>query len=162
MANRKAVNERTYSYKQLRTVAELSKKEADNWVRSGVIKSELPFGRRRRVYTFESLMEGWIAKQLADFSSRELLPKMMKGFRSCLKDHKIDINEVAPDPSIPRLMIQIYTRISHELMPGGGIRGVIVYAKRFEPRPEISKGIYLIVDLNQIAIDVYYAIGQFD
>jgi len=105
-------------------------------------------------------MEGRIVKQFADFASRELLPKMMDAFRRCLKENKIELDRVPSDPGIPRSLIQIYTRISREQMPGGGIRGVIAYAKRYEPTPGISKSVFLVVDLNLIAIEVHTAVGR--
>src|SRR5271156_3593815 len=100
----------TFSYKELRAVAGLSKKEADKWVQSGVIRSELPRGHRRRVYSFESLVDGSIAKQLADFSSRELLPKMMDKLRDHLKQQKINLRDFDPAQDHQRELVQIYTR----------------------------------------------------
>jgi len=146
----------TYSYKELRIVADLSKKEADKWVQSGVIRSELPPGHRRRVYNFESLVDGSIAKQLADFSSRELLPKMMEKFREYLKQQKINMRDFGPAPIYPRELVQIYTRVSRETIPGGGIRGVVVYVKRLDfEKFVIGKSLFITVDLNMVATEVH-------
>ena len=149
-------NRRTFSYKELRAVAGLSKKEADKWVQSGVIRSELPRGHRRRVYSFESLVDGSIAKQLADFSSRELLPRMMDKLRAHLKHEKIDMRDFDPAAICPHRLIQIYTRVSRETVPGGGIRGVVVYVKDLDlDRSVIGKSIYLIIDLRLVATEVH-------
>jgi len=100
-------------------------------------------------------VDGSIAKQLADFSSRELLPKMMDKFRAYLKHEKIDMRDFDPAAICPHRLIQIYTRVSRESVPGGGIRGVVVYVKDLDLDPSvIGKSIYLVVDLNLVATEV--------
>src|ERR1700752_4451454 len=85
---------RRFSYGQFRTAAGLSKKEADNWVKAGVIAAG-PANGHRREYHFESIFEGIIAKQLADFSSRELLPKTMAALRTSLKREGIEPTKIS-------------------------------------------------------------------
>ncbi len=82
---------RVLSYREFREVTGLSKKEADSWVKNRLIRAELASNGRRRIYRLDSVVEGLIAKQLADFSSRTLLPIMMTAFRQYLVDNKIDL-----------------------------------------------------------------------
>ncbi len=144
------------SYREFKEVTGLSKKEADSWVKNGLIRAELASNGRRRLYRLDSVIEGLIAKQLADFSSRTLLPTMMAAFRKYLADNKIDLMKLVPDPGAPKILIQLYTRISKEIMPGGGLRGVVAYVGRFEPRSQfIGKNVYLIVDLIGVVIEAW-------
>ena len=150
-----------FSYEEFRQVTGLSKKEADSWVQNALIRAELSSNGRRRRYRLESMMEGIIAKLLADFSSRELLENMMASLRQFLKDQRIDLSKISPDPSGPRLLVKIHTQRSKELMPGGGVRGVITYVSRYDPSSQrIEKGVFLIVDLTAIAIHAVSAIGR--
>ena len=57
---------RIFSYAQFRKVTDLSKKEADSWVSRGIVLAELSGDGRRRIYGYSSLMEGNIAKQVAE------------------------------------------------------------------------------------------------
>ena len=144
------------SYREFKQVTGLSKKEADSWVKNGLIRAELASNGRRRLYRLDSVIEGLIAKQLADFSSRTLLPTMMAAFRQHLQEEKVDLMKLVPDPSAPKILIQLYTRKSKEIMPGGGLRGVVAYVSRFDPRSEfIGKNVYLIVDLIGVAIEAW-------
>ena len=146
------------TYREFRQATGLSKKEADSWVKNGLISAELASNGRRRLYRLDSVVEGLIAKQLADFSSRTLLPIMMAGFRQHLRDTKIDLMKLPPNPRVPKILIQLYTRKSKEIMPGGGLRGVIAYVDRFrfEPRSEdIGKNVYLIIDLIGVVIEAW-------
>ena len=144
------------SYREFRKATGLSKKEADSWVKKGVIRAELAPNGRRRLYRLDSVIEGLIAKQLADFSSRMLLPIMMAAFHQHLAEQRIDLMKLVPDPSAPKILIQLYTRKSKEIMPGGGLRGVIAYVGRFDPRSEfIGKNVYLIVDLIGVVIEAW-------
>ncbi len=144
------------SYHEFREVTGLSKKEADSWVKNGLIGAELASNGRRRLYRLDSVIEGLIAKQLADFSSRTLLPIMMTAFRQHLAERKIDLMKLPPDPSAEKILIQLYTRKSKEIMPGGGLRGVVAYVGRFDPRSEfIGKNVYLIVDLIGVVIEAW-------
>ena len=101
---------RVLSYREFRAVTGLSKKEADGWVKNGLIRAELASNGRRRLYRLDSVVEGLIAKQLADFSSRTLLPIMMAALRQYLVDHKLDLMKLEPNPSAPKILIQLYTR----------------------------------------------------
>jgi hypothetical protein len=150
----------TFSYAQFREVAGLSKKEADGWTKSGVIRAELtPNGKRR--YRFDSIVEGLIARQLADFSSRLLLPKMMEGLRGFLKSEKIDLIKLDPNPAAGKLLIQLYTRLSKEVMAGGGVRGVITYVSRFDPYSTwIGKTVFLILDLSGVVLAAHDGIAR--
>jgi hypothetical protein len=151
---------RTFSYAEFRAATGLSKKEADGWVQAGVIQAEPANGHRRR-YRFESIFEGIIAKQLADFSSRELLPKTMAALREFLRREGITIANIRLDLSEPRLLLQIYTRVSKEVEAGGGVRGVVSYVRRYEPLPhEIGRAVFLIVDLTLVALEAQRAIGD--
>jgi hypothetical protein len=143
---------RTFSYAQFRELAGLTKKEADGWTKSGVIRAELmPNGKRR--YRFDSIVEGIIAKQLADFSSRTLLPNMMEELRKFLKSEKIDLVRLDPNPAAGKLLVQLYTRHSKEVLAGGGVRGVITYVSRFDPNSKwIGKTVFLIVDLTGVVL----------
>jgi hypothetical protein len=143
---------RAFSYAQFREVAELTKKEADGWTKSGVIRAELmPNGKRR--YRFDSIVEGIIAKQLADFSSRLLLPNMMEELRRFLKSQKIDLLKIDLNPTAKKILVQLYTRHSKEVLAGGGVRGVLTYVTRFDPNSTwIGKSVFLIVDLRGVVL----------
>jgi hypothetical protein len=153
--------ERIFSYKEFREKAGLTKKEADHWTRTGVVSAGINSTGRRRVYGFESIVEGIIAKQLADFASRKLLGNMMDSLRRHLKDSQRTFSNIPTNPSRSRLLIQIYTRRSREILPGGGVRGVITYVKDFDPSPshQMGKGVFLVVDLTLTviqALDLIY------
>jgi len=155
------VRDQVFSYEQFRAVTELSKKEADGWTKSGIIRAELSANGRRRLYRFEAMMEGIIAKQLADFSSRELLANMMKSLRQFLKEQRIDLSKISSDPEGPRVLVRIHTQRSKEIMPGGGVRGVITYVSLFDPSSQlIQKGVFLVVDLTMIAVHAISAVGR--
>src|ERR1700730_4065303 len=147
-----------FSYAQFRAATELSNKEADGWVQAGVIQAG-PAQGHRRSYSFESIFEGIIAKQLADFSSRELLPQTMAALRQCLQDAKIAVAKIEPNTSGPRQRLQVYTRRSQEIMPGGGIRGVVSYVKLYDPSATaIGKAVFVVVDLTLVALLTWNAI----
>ena len=149
------------SYREFREATGLSKKEADSWVKNGLIRAELASNGRRRLYCLDSVIEGLIAKQLADFSSRTLLPTMMAAFRQYLEDNKIDLMKLEPDRNAQKILIQLYTRKSKEIMPGGGLRGVIAYVGRFDPTSKfIGKSVYLIIDLIGVAIEAWSNISR--
>ena len=82
-----ARNTKSFTYAEFRTATGLTKKEADGWVQAGVIQAG-PADGHRREYRFGSIFEGIIAKQLADFSSRELLPQTMAALRAFLLNQK--------------------------------------------------------------------------
>jgi hypothetical protein len=150
------IRERILSYREFREVTALSKKEADSWVTKGLIRAELASNGRRRLYRLDSVVEGLIAKQLADFSSRTLLAIMMTALRKYLADNKIDLMKLEPDPSAEKILIQLYTRRSREIMPGGGLRGVIAYVGRFDPKSKfIGKNVYLIIDLISVLVEAW-------
>jgi hypothetical protein len=154
-------DEPIFSYKEFREVTELTKKEADSWVQNGLITAELASNGRRRLYTWQSLMEGSIAKQLADFSSRELLPSMMEEFRRFLRREKLNLAKIEPDYSEPHQLVKVYTRDSPETIAGGGVRGVMAYVDWFDLNSKtISKSVYLIVDLTLIAVEVLSAANR--
>jgi hypothetical protein len=159
------IRSRVLSYGEFRQVTGLSKKEADNWVKDGLIRAELASNGRRRLYRLDSVVEGLIAKQLADFSSRTLLPIMMAAFRQYLVDHKLDLMKLEPDPSAPRILIILYTEVSKEIAPGGGLRGVTVRADGFDQMSEfLAKTVYLIVDLMGVVLEAWSKIrnSQYD
>ncbi len=143
---------RAFSYAQFREVAKLTKKEADGWTKSGVIRAELmPNGKRR--YRFDAIVEGIIAKQLADFSSRLLLPNMMEALRKFLRSEKIDLVGLDPSPTARKVLVQLYTHHSKEVMAGGGVRGVLTYVTRFDANSTwIGKTVFLIVDLRGVVL----------
>jgi hypothetical protein len=151
---------RSFSYAEFRAATELSKKEADGWVQAGVIQAG-PAAGHRREYWFESIFEGIIAKQLADFSSRELLPRTMAELRAFLVRENMSMAKLLSDPSRPHRLLKIYTRKSRELMPGGGVRGVVTYIDWYEPRsPKVAKSVYLVVDLTLVALETQSAIAH--
>src|SRR5258708_31983345 len=88
---------RVLSYREFKEATGLSKKEADSWVKNGLIRAELASNGRRRLYRLDSVIDGLIAKQLADFSSRTLLPTMMTAFHQHLREQKIDLMKLVPD-----------------------------------------------------------------
>lgn len=150
----------TFTYAEFRHLTELTKKEADSWVKNGVIRSEMMPNQRRR-YRFDSAVEGIIAKQLADFSSRTLLPNMMETLRKFLKSKKIDLMKVDPLPGAPRLLIKLYTRNSDEMVAGGGVRGVTIFVGEFQPESEaIGKTVFLVVNLNGVVLETLTRIAQ--
>ena len=152
------ISGRSFSYAEFRRATALSKKEADHWVQTGVIQAGAADGHRRQ-YRFESIFEGIIAKQLADFSSRELLPQTMAALRKFFKDERINVAKLPVSPRGPRQLVQIYTQRSAEIMPGGGVRGVISYVRRYEPGSgESGKAVFLTVDLGQAALTAMEAI----
>jgi hypothetical protein len=121
-----------------------------------LIRAKLVSNGRRRLYRLDSVVEGLIAKQLADFSSRTLLAIMMTALRKYLVDNKIDLMKLEPDPNAEKILIQIYTRRSKEVMPGGGLRGVIAYVGTFDPKSKfIGKNVYLIIDLIGVIIEAW-------
>jgi hypothetical protein len=153
---------RDFSYGQFRVAAGLSKKEADGWVQAGVIAVEPANGHRRR-YGLEAIVEGRIAKQVADFSSRELLPKTMAALRDFLHQEKISLTRISPNPSEPHQLLKIYTRRSAEIVPGGGVRGVVGYVSRYEPSTEaIGKAVFLVIDLTLIVLETLTVIGHLE
>jgi hypothetical protein len=106
-------------------------------------------------------MEGAIAKGLADFASRELLENMMKSLREFLANEGIRFHEISFNPAGTRLLVQIYSQISKELMPGGGVRGVVTYVKRYDPSSEwIGKSVLVVVDLTIVALALPGRIGN--
>ena len=149
---------RVLSYREFREVTGLSKKEADGWVKNELIRADLTSNGRRRLYRLDSVVEGLIAKQLADFSSRMLLPIMMIALRKYLADNKIDLMKLEPNPDPKaKILIQLYTRRSKAIEPGGGLRGVIAYVGRFDPESKfIGKNVYLIVDLMGVVIEAWH------
>jgi len=150
-----------FTYSEFRKATGLSKKEADSWVRDGIVVAERAANGRRRLYTLESLMEGNIARKLADFSSRELLSKMMDAFREYVARERISLAKVSPDLNEKRQLVKLYTLKSEELSPGGGVRGVIACVGRYEPRPHwIEQSVFLVVDLNLVAATVLTEISQ--
>jgi hypothetical protein len=150
-----------FSYRKFREVTGLSKKEADSWVKDGLIRADLASNGRRRLYRLDSVIEGLIAKQLADFSSRKLLPTMMAALRRHLEEQKIDLMKLEPNPKAPKILIKLYTRMSKEILPGGGLRGVIAYVGGFDPTSKsMGKNVYLIVDLIGVVIEAWTNIGR--
>ncbi|MDO8585789.1 MAG: hypothetical protein Q7T82_02005 [Armatimonadota bacterium] len=139
----------------------MSKKEADNWVSRGTIRAELSGDGRRRIYDFDSLMEGNIAKQVADFASRELLQHMMEGFQKFVDREKLNLDEIPPIGE--RRLVKLYTRKSKERVPGGGVRGVVPYVSWFDPSQmnTVHKGVFLVVDLTEMALEVKTALLHF-
>jgi len=152
---------RTFSYTQFRQVTDLSKKEADSWVNRGIIRAELSGDGRRRIYDYSSLMEGNIAKQVADFASRELLQLMMEGFHKFVEREKLNLEQIAPFEK--RRLVQLYTRKSDESLPGGGVRGVVPYVSWFDPSQinRVQKGVFLVVDLTEMAVEVETGLMKF-
>ena len=152
--------DRRFSYGQFRRAAGLSKKEADNWVKAGVVQAG-PVNGHRREYRYESIFEGIIAKQLADFSSRELLPKTMAALRTSLQQEGIEITRIPNQPGGRRRLIRIYTRVSKEIMAGGGVRGVITYVGLYDPSSKATgKSVFVVVDLTLVAEEAIAAICQ--
>lgn len=144
-----------FTYAQFRQLTELTKKEADGWVKSGVIRAEMMPNQKRR-YLFDSVVEGIIAKQLADFSSRMLLPNMMQELRRFWRSEKIDLKKVYLRPGGEKLLIKLYTRHSKEIAPGGGVRGVVTVVSEFDPTSkEIGKSVFLVVDLNVVVLEAW-------
>ena len=142
------------SYRKFREVTGLSKKEADSWVKNGLIRAALSSNGRRRLYRLDSVIQGIIVKQLADFSSRKLLPTMMAALRLHLEKQKVDLMKLEPNPKAPKILIKLYTRKSKEIMPGGGLRGVIAYVGGFDPTStSMGKNVYLIVDLTGVVVE---------
>jgi hypothetical protein len=162
MATETARHVRTliFTYAEFRHLTELTKKEADNWVKNGVIRSEMMPNQRRR-YRFDSVVEGIIAKQLADFSSRTLLQKMMETMRKFLKSKNIDLMKVEPHPRASNLLITLYTRNSDEIVAGGGVRGVTIFVGEFQPESKaIGKTVFLVVNLNGVVLETLTRILQ--
>ena len=154
-----ALNTKSFTYAEFRTATGLTKKEADGWVQAGVIQAG-PADGHRREYRFESIFEGIIAKQLADFSSRELLPKTMAALRAFLMNQKVSLTKV-PTGSDKHRLLKIHTQRSKELMPGGGVRGVISYIDWYDPTSEkIAKAVYVVVDLRLAVLEALTALAH--
>ncbi len=154
MGTKSRSRKRTFSYAQFRQVTDLSKKEADSWVSRGIIRADLSGDGRRRIYDYNSLMEGNIATQVADFASRELLQRMMEGFHKFVDREKLNLEDI--EPIGERRLVKLYTRKSKEILPGGGVRGVIPYVSWFDPSEinTVQKGVFLVVDLTEMALEV--------
>src|SRR5260370_37861674 len=105
MLKAKQIDIKTFvlSYREFKKVTGLSKKEADSWVKNGLIRAEIAPNGRRRLYRVDSVIEGLIAKQLADFSSRMLLPTMMAAFHRHLEEQRINLMKLVPDPSAEKI-----------------------------------------------------------
>jgi hypothetical protein len=147
-----------YSYAEFRKATGLTKREADTWVQAGIIQAG-PANGHRREYRFESVFEGIIAKQLADFSSRELLPQTMMELRNFLEAQGIFPARLAVSPEGPHRLIKVYNRRSREIMPGKGVRGVLVYIDWYDPESKkIGKAVYVVVDLTLIMIETMDAV----
>jgi hypothetical protein len=156
----------TYSYSQFRAAAGLTKKEADRWVRSGVIQAER-VGSQRRVYRFESIFEGVIARQLAGFSSRELLPKTMTALRRFMVRERIRPHDIVPDLAGPHQLVAIRTEKSQELTAGGGVRGLISHAIHYDhvfrydrEAPGRGGSVFLVVDLTAAVVETIFGLGE--
>jgi hypothetical protein len=150
----------SFTYAEFRAATGLTKKEADGWVQAGVIQAG-PADGHRREYRFESIFEGIIAKQVADFSSRELLPKTMAELRAFFGREKVSPARLAVNPEGAHQLVKIYTRKSKELMPGGGVRGVVGYIDWYEPASKkITKAVYVVVDLTLIMLEALSAISH--
>jgi hypothetical protein len=161
MGHRSDIGGRSFTYAQFREATRLTKREADGWVQSGVIQAG-PADGHRREYRFESIFEGIIAKQLADFSSRELLPKTMAALRAFFARKRVSPAKLSANPEGSHQLVKIYTRKSLELLSGGGVRGVISYVEWYEPASkEIAKAIYVVVDLTLIMLEAVTAIAYF-
>ena len=57
--------------------------------------------------------------------------------------------------------VRIHTQKSKELMPGGGVRGVVAYVKRYDPESKwMEKTVFVVVDLNRTVLHVWAAINR--
>jgi hypothetical protein len=154
-------NVAVYSYKQFRQVTGLSKKEADSWVQKGIVTANRFADGRRNTYTLDSMVEGEVAKQLADFASRELLVQMMKQLRNCLAYEKVSYDGISVDLKQPHFLVRIHTQKSKEILPGGGVRGIVAVVRRYEPSSEgIQKSVFVVVDLTLTMLLVRAAIAK--
>jgi len=156
------IRTRSYTYAEFRAATGLSKKEADGWVQAGVIQAGAAGGHRRE-YRFESIFEGMVAKQLADFSSRELLPRTMAALRAFLVRERVTPARISPDLSKPRLLLKIHARRSKELMPGGGVRGVVSSVEWYQYEaisPRLGPSVYVLVDLTAVVVAAATAIAH--
>jgi DNA-binding transcriptional MerR regulator len=138
-----------FSYGEIRAAAGLSKKEADAWAARGVIRSRMDANGHRRIYNLQSLTDALLAKRLADFSSRELLDPMLDAIRAFLDRHGADVtDDFSPLPARKKLL-QVHANHSREILPGGGVRGIIPVVAWFNPEEGFrSYGAMLVVDLN--------------
>jgi DNA-binding transcriptional MerR regulator len=149
----------TFSYERFRQAAGLSKKEADSWTSRGLIRSERE--TRRRIYSADSVLDGIVAKRLADFSSRKLLELMMESLHEYLAKRHIKTHKISMDPSKPHIMVRIDTQRSDEMVPGYGVRGVITSASEFDPSSsEIGAGVFLVVDLTMCLLAAAHGIAE--
>lgn len=154
------IRNRIFTYSEFRELTELTKKEADNWVKNGVIGAEMMPNQKRR-YRFDSVVEGIIAKQLADFSSRMLLLNMMDGLRRFLRSKNIYLLKFGYDPNVPRVLVKLYTRYSREFTAGGGVRGVVTVVGEFDPESKaVGKSIFLVVDISGVFLEALSRVGS--
>ena len=156
------IRTRSFTYAEFRAVSGLSKKEADGWVQAGVIQAGAASGHRRE-YRFESIFEGIVARQLADFSSRELLPRTMAALRDFLMRERVTPARISPDLNKPRLLVKIHARKSKELMAGGGVRGVVSYVEWYKYEaisPWLGPSVYVLVDLTAVVAEAGSAIAD--
>ena len=79
----------------------------------------------------------------------------MKGFHKFVDREKLNSDSIKPVGE-PRL-VKLYTRKSNEIMPGGGVRGVIPYVSCFDPAQSdtVQKGVFLVIDLTEMALEVF-------
>ena len=82
----------------------------------------------------------------------------MTALRKYLADNKIDLMKLDPNPDPKaKILIQLYTRRSKAIEPGGGLRGVIATVGRFDPESKfMGKNVYLIVDLMGVVIEAWH------
>lgn len=148
----------TFTYRQFCELTGLSKKEADTWVRNGLIKTGRHPNGRWRVYRMESVFEGVIAKRLADFSSRELLADMMNALRDYLDTCRITPADLHQRPFE---LLMITTRKTKKLKAGGGVRGVESHVTPFQPGDRRdSNPVFAVVDLGATDRQIWEAIPK--
>jgi hypothetical protein len=148
----------TFTYRQFCELTGLSKKEVDTWVRSGLIKTGRHPNGRWRIYRMESVFEGFIAKRLADFSSRELLLDMMNALRGYL-----DTREITPADlhQRPCELLMIATRKTTKLKAGGGVRGVEPQVTPFYPSSKPgTEPVFVVIDLGATDRQIWEAIPK--
>jgi hypothetical protein len=137
-----------FTYRQFLELTGLTKKEAEVWVRDGVVRTTREPNGWWRVYRMESVFEGIIAKHLADFSSRELLAETMKALR-----HFLDGQRLTPEKieKAPELKLMIVAHRMRRLKAGGGVRGVAPEVKFYWGRGGPDDPVFVVIDLVAVA-----------
>jgi hypothetical protein len=92
---------KTYGLAELRVISTLTRQEADDWVKRGIISaSRAPGSGRHRVYTFWNLVEAMIAKSMSKHLRAASIELIVTQIRIELADQLLDLAGIVSDPPL--------------------------------------------------------------